>query len=309
MSHLNESTLGQLLSRDISPRDKARIQHHIERCRACARRLEEWRDNFQQVDEVLPEVPHLEVPSTTLTPGGVVVVPAEAGEDVREGSIARALWIAVAVMVVVVAYAAGGARRGVPVSGGYASAREFPSVRAEEGTENPGPVSLAANGNQRPGARPTDPPRGQRSADPLSPTRGSSESQLSVSPGFSRVGLAEAVRRLGGPIRTISGLQPDHLEAASAKAVPGALKGLDVVRLVYQAPEGGRIMVDLQRIPADSNGLRPIDDPALESGETKFSTGPGGSHVATWLDDQGYRISVTARLPEDSLRGWVQRIQ
>jgi hypothetical protein len=99
------------------------------------------------------------------------------------------------------------------------------------------------------------------------------------------------------------------VEIGPASAVPGAQRGLDVVRVVYRAPNGGRILVDQQLIPADSSGFRPIDDPALENGETAYGTSSTGVSVATWLDEEGYRISVVVQAPVDSLKRLVQRVQ
>ena len=143
----------------------------------------------------------------------------------------------------------------------------------------------------------------------MEPSRTPEPKPLSVSPRFRAVGAREASLRLGGRLRMVAGLDPDHIEVGPASAVPGAQAGLDVVRVVYRTADGGRILVDQQLIPADSSGFRPIDDPALESGETAYGTSPTGVSVATWLDEEGYRISVVAQAPVDSLKRLVQRVQ
>jgi hypothetical protein len=82
-----------------------------------------------------------------------------------------------------------------------------------------------------------------------------------------------------------------------------------VIRLVYRTPDGGRLFLDQQRIPTDSDGLRSIDDPTLESGETAFGSAPNGVSVASWLDEDGYRLSLAARTPLDSLKRLVPLVQ
>jgi hypothetical protein len=124
-----------------------------------------------------------------------------------------------------------------------------------------------------------------------------------VSPQFRSIRLADAAQRLGGPVRVIPGLKVDHVEIGPASAVPGAQSGLDVVRVVYRTGDNaGRILLDQQLIPADSSGFRPIEDQTLESGETAFGTSDSGVSVATWLDEEGYRISLAMRAPLDSLK-------
>jgi hypothetical protein len=130
-----------------------------------------------------------------------------------------------------------------------------------------------------------------------------------VSTSFRRVTLFEASQKLGGKVRLIQGLTADHIELGPSSAVPGSQHGLDVVRVVYSAPNGGRILLDQQLIPADSSGFRPLDDPTLESGETAFGTAPNGVSVGTWLDNDGYKMSLVARASADSLRRLVPLVR
>jgi hypothetical protein len=74
-------------------------------------------------------------------------------------------------------------------------------------------------------------------------------------------------------------------------------------------PDGGRLLLDQQMLPVDSDGLRSIDDPTLESGETAYGTGPDGVSVASWLDEDGYRLSLVARVPLDSLKRLMPLVQ
>lgn len=107
----------------------------------------------------------------------------------------------------------------------------------------------------------------------------------------------------------VRGLEPDHIEIGPAAAVPGAQSGLPVIRVVYQDEVGGRIVLDQQIIPVDSSGFRPIEDQSLESGEVAYRTAGNGVSVATWLDNDGYRLSLVAVLPIESLKQLVRRVK
>jgi hypothetical protein len=153
----------------------------------------------------------------------------------------------------------------------------------------------------RPQPRSTPAPTLDTRADPPPP--------VAASPSFRSIAASEAARRLGGALRVIRGLEVDHVELGPASAVPGALPGLSVVRVVYRTPEGGRMLLDQQLIKADSSGFRPLDDPSLENGQPAFGTAPNGVSVATWLDEQGYRLSLVAQAPLDSIRTLVALVQ
>ena len=104
-------------------------------------------------------------------------------------------------------------------------------------------------------------------------------------------------------------MEPDHVEIGPAAAVPGAQSGLNVIRLVYRASDGRRILLDQQLIPADSSGFRPIEDQTLESGQPSFRTAANGVSVATWLDDDGYRLSLSMRTALDTVKLLLPRVR
>jgi serine/threonine protein kinase len=62
---------------------------------------------------------------------------------------------------------------------------------------------------------------------------------------YSRIGLDEAARVLGGPVHAIEGMSPMFVGLAS-----GQLSGAPVVRAVYLDPNGRLILLDQQRIRA-----------------------------------------------------------
>ncbi len=329
MFHLNDRLLEKLIDGSASGSEVHRIRNHTESCRACARRLEEWRDNYQELDQHFPELATESGPAATVTPGGLVLMPSVEEPRRRwELELSTLLWIATVLMALLVGYGASRLRQpneGMAVAnrgttqapppaprppaaglaaGGAAAVPPIEPVPQPTATSTrPNPVPAATASPSRP-----TPPRASPSSAPASaPT--TEPKPLTVSPRFRAVGAREASLRLGGRLRMVAGLEPDHIEVGPATAVPGAQAGLDVVRVVYRTADGGRILVDQQLIPADSSGFRPIDDPTLESGETAYGTSPTGVSVATWLDEEGYRISVVAQAPVDSLKRLVQRVE
>lgn len=343
MFHLNEETLEKLVSGSATASDVQRIRRHVGDCRACARRLEEWRDNFAEVDEVFPELTLMDEPSTTVTPGGLVVIPSSVPGRRFALDFASALWIMALLMALLVGYGASRLRSSngglSALDAGEGSMTRSPVVRdsvrmtlsADTPSSAPVPIRPPAQPEPRPAqtatvaadtatrdnptvrttekppARPPVPAASRAQPAPTPPPPANEE--LAISPNFRSVRVSEAARRLGGRIRLLNGLEPDHIELGPSAAVPGAQAGLDVVRVVYRTPDGGSILLDQQLIPADSSGFRPIDDPTLETGQTAYGTAPNGVSVATWLDEEGYRMSLVVLAPVDSLRKLVQRVQ
>jgi len=75
MLHLNERTLDDLLAGRISATRMSRIRKHVEGCRACARRLEEWRDNFEPISQLFPPVFDRSMSAVPEAIGPLVLVP------------------------------------------------------------------------------------------------------------------------------------------------------------------------------------------------------------------------------------------
>ena len=320
MSHLAERTLDKLVSGTATPTDVQRILRHVGECRACARKLEEWRDNFAEVDERFPELALDTAPMATVTPGGLVLMPQDEEPPRRyEFDLSTLLWIGAVLLALVVGYGASRLRdssEGMVASTGTVShadgavgTAEIPRVPAVTPSA---PVLPHDTESASSAPQPTIEADSVATPSPAPPARTTADTtpaRIATSPRFKKVTRGEAVRRLGGPVRSLQGFDTDHLEVGSATAVPGAQAGLDVVRVVYRAAGGGRILLDQQLIPIDSSGFRPIDDPTLESGETAYGSSPSGVSVATWLDEEGYRISLVAQLPLDSLKKLVPLVR
>jgi hypothetical protein len=323
MSHLSEQTLAKLLNRNLSSLDRSRIRRHVERCRACARQLEEWRDYYTEVEEELPEVPRLDVGVTASAPGGSLILPGDRPGRRLHLDLATVLWVIALLLAVVVGYAAFRLREQPEPRVAYLP----PPAYSPPVVDSPGALGdTAVPGAAVPAAaaaRPletTRPPRPRESAPPRpepaprvvpdpAPSQAPPTGAVPTTPGFRQIGFAEAMARLGGSLRFIAGLDPDHLEVGSGTAVPGALKQVPIVRVVYRAADGSRILLDQQRIPADSSGFRPMDDPTLETGQIAIGTSPSGVSVATWVDDDGYRLSLAVRASQDSLQNLIRRVQ
>jgi hypothetical protein len=320
MSHLAERTLDRLVSGTATPSDVQRILRHVGECRACARKLEEWRDNFAEVDERFPELALDMIPMATVTPGGLVLMPQEEEPRRRfDVDLSTALWIGAVLLALVVGYGASRLRRsseGMVASTGTGEqagtsrgSAPVPQVPAITPPVAALPHDTRSATTPPPARTEPAPVTAPRSPQLARATVDTAPSRLAVSPRFKKVSRSDAVRRLGGPVRSLQGYDTDHLEVGSASAVPGAQAGLDIVRVVYRAADGGRILLDQQLIPTDSSGFRPIDDPTLESGETAYGTSPSGVSVATWLDEEGYRISLVAQLPLDSIKKLVPLVR
>jgi len=344
MSHLDERVLEKLLTATASASEVDRIRGHVGECRPCADRLEEWRDNFDEVDHSYPELAEDPRSAATVTPSGLLLVPKPAPGRRLQLNFANLLWLLALIMAVVVGY---GAHRLRSAKDGFESLAPVrrpvaPPPESGSGAGAPMPLAQPSDSLVRVVQRAPAPPASSAAAPTNSPTAGLRDlagarprpsnagrsmpasaaprepapppapepaPQLPVSPKFRAVPVSEATQRLGGALRLLGGLDPDHVEIGPASAVPGAQAGLNVVRVVYRSPSGGRMLLDQQLIPADSSGYRPIDDATLENGQTAFGTAANGVSVATWLDEGGYRISLVAQVPVDSLRKLVPLVR
>jgi hypothetical protein len=68
------------------------------------------------------------------------------------------------------------------------------------------------------------------------------------------------------------------------------------------------VHLDQQFIRADSTGFRPIDDPALENGDTVYREA-GGRRSATWLDESGYLLTLSGPLTRADLQALIERVR
>jgi hypothetical protein len=329
MAHIDERTLEQLLNHKMSRLDIDVVLAHAAECRGCGHRLEEWRDHFEEIATLLPD-PQASAQPMAL-PAAFVLVPDNPSPRHRF-ELTNLLWIAAVGMALVVGYAASRLQRqssdglvNSPMLGVDPMADTPQNLAMAKDSVATLPVDTAAQVADSadvdpPPARPVrtppqDPPpaparTATKSPAPAASLGASPPPDASVTmPGFRRVALGEASRRLDGGIRFLSNMNPDHVEVGPGSAVPGAQAQLEVVRVVYNAPDGSRILLDQQRIPADESGFRPINDAALENGDTLYGSSAQGVSVATWVDNDGYRMSLALRAAPDSLRRLIRRVR
>lgn len=289
MFHLNAQHLKSLLAGKIPAAEVHRIRLHIRECRVCARRLEEWRDDHPAVDGRFADLERDPDSAVAYTVGGLVVMPAS------DGSLPAWLrprrLLAVAGVLLVLGGLAWGAwllRPKPEVLTVVLPDSVLPPLQTPDAREIYGPTPTDTAGESPPALPQIEP--------------------LAVSDEFQAITGRDAVNRLGGPVRLISGIDPDHFEGGPAAAAPWAQKGAPLVRVVYRAPDNGRVYLDQQLIRPDSTGFRPIDSPALENGDTVFRD-TGGRRSATWLDQDGYLLTLSGPLSELNLRALIDRVR
>ncbi len=325
MAHIDERTLEQLLNHKMSRLDIDVVLAHAAECRGCGHRLEEWRDHFEEIATLLPDPQSS--PQAMALPAAFVLVPDNPAPRHRF-DLTNLLWIAAVALALIVGYSASRLQRntsdGLVTSIGVNPMAEAPQnlAMSRDSLASPSINTTAKAVDSAPADTPSvrpvqqDPPtEAPRTATTKAPVPATS---MGASPkpdasvtmaGFRRVALGEASRRLDGGIRFLSNLNPDHVELGPGSAVPGAQASLDVIRVVYNTPDGSRILLDQQRIPLDESGFRPINDAALENGDTLYGSSAQGVSVATWVDDDGYRMSLALRAPPDSLRKLIRRVR
>jgi hypothetical protein len=325
MAHIDERTLEQLLNHKMSRLDIDVVLAHAAECRGCGHRLEEWRDHFEEIATLLPDPQSS--PQPMALPSAFVLVPDNPAPRHRF-DLTNLLWIAAVALALIVGYSASRLQRnssdGLVTSIGVDPMAEAPQnlAMSRDSLASPSIDTTAKVVDpakaDTPSTRPVqqDPPAAPpRTATTKAPAPAASmgaspKPDASVTmPGFRRVALGEASRRLDGGIRFLSNLNPDHVELGPGSVVPGAQASLDVVRVVYNTPDGSRILLDQQRIPLDESGFRPINDAALENGDTLYGSSAQGVSVATWVDDDGYRMSLALRAAPDSLRKLIRRVR
>ncbi len=129
-----------------------------------------------------------------------------------------------------------------------------------------------------------------------------------AAPAFRRVTLEEAVARLNGVIRLMDGMRFVRVELGPGQLVPGADRGLQLVRLVYYDAEDRRLVLDQQRItlPADGGVVSP--DIGMREGDTLTTATPQGEVRVRWISGS-FWLSLTGNLPPDELRRLTERVR
>lgn len=114
-------------------------------------------------------------------------------------------------------------------------------------------------------------------------------------PLFHRVESTEAIGALGGSMKLIDGIAPDHFELAPGNVVPGAAEDLPVVRVIYKM-NGSTILLDQQR------------HPEIASRESSSGSTPEGVSVVQWSAGD-FWLTLAGRVPADTLELLARRIR
>ncbi len=144
--------------------------------------------------------------------------------------------------------------------------------------------------------------------------RGAAARLATLPEAFRHASLEQAVTSLRGTIRLIDGMHSDHVEIGPGRDVAGADSGREVVRVVY-GTVGHELVLDQQRTVAPERALaeeRADSQPSpvgMGFGDTLLTTAPDGQRRLRWLDRTGFWLSLTGRIPADSLRQLAERVR
>jgi Putative zinc-finger len=126
---------------------------------------------------------------------------------------------------------------------------------------------------------------------------------------FQEVDMAMAVRSLAGSIRLVDGLEPQRVLAGPGTLFAGGDPEQQTIRVVYLDPPGRELWLDQQRtgVALESRGAHPAA--GLLPGDTVIVTPSGGGRSIRWIDQDGFRLTLTGFLSADSLRSLVPRVR
>jgi hypothetical protein len=311
MDHLNEEILQSLLENRMSRVAQAQVRHHVRTCFRCEQKLREWRESFDSLSEEPPasrpagQSHPVGSEPTVLVPAKPIILSKHSRRVVRT---MLAVGVALVAVLIFETFRQGRLPGGVEGAPAASALIERSEAALQEGIDPSSPgrddtpvvVDSTANAGQDQGA-PPDPTAaapsvaGEAVVPAPTPAR-----PLGVSaPGFSVITVREAIEQKGGPLQLIRGLLPDHIEVADASAVPGALPGSKVLRVVYREPNGRVLLLDQQRIsPEYRSGL---------ATDILIDSGPGGNSIALWVSGET-RLTLSGRMDPETLRVFVNRV-
>jgi hypothetical protein len=182
-----------------------------------------------------------------------------------------------------------------------------------------GAAPVATNLNQPAERRAAESPQMPAAPAPAAaaphPAPAPSDRLRAARPAFRLSDMDLAAARLAGTLRVLDGLSPENVKIGPGTLVPGAQPDREVVRIAYIDPQGHRLQLDQQRLPAPrdtSADARARAVPAvlgLSYGDTVSMTGPNNTTRIRWLDPAGLWLSLSGDLPADSLRALLVRVR
>ena len=300
MAHVDEHALEAVIHHRLSSKELGRIKKHVQGCRTCARRLEELRDRFTEVESVIPTTER----SRVAPERDIVLMPSDPESTEPTGpwlDYTTLLWAAAIVLAVALGFVASRGHEteteaGVipPPQSAFQDTGSVPAPGMAPVGPAAQPVPIEPPPQRVPRARPTSrAPASIKTPPPPAPIAG-------TMPSFEPISLEEAARRLEGPVRQVQGLAADHVEMGPANSVPGARPGRDLIRVVYRVGDDRLLLLDQQRDPQHQ---------PERTTDTLLSTAPTGVSVAQWWDADGYWITLAGQVDQDSLRRLVQAIR
>ncbi len=310
MDHVTEETLKSLLENRMSRVAQAQVRHHISTCFRCEEKVRQWRASIDALSDASEKArtPYPKTEGSEPT----ILVPAKPVILSKHSRWAVRSVLAVAA-VLVVALAVETIRQDRQQEGGEGAQAGSLIQRSQAALQAGMDSTLAVRGSALP-VPPTESGTSQEpTATPPAPVRSDSASPAAVprpvplepaaptvtGPGFTMLTVREAIERTGGPILLVRGLLPDHLEVAPASAVPGALPGSEVIRVVYREPGGRILLLDQQKIPeAYRSGL---------AADTLIDSDPGGRSIAIWVGGDT-RVTLSGRIDPETLMVFVRRV-
>jgi len=320
MQHVDQATLDAVLNHSLSAPQLAKIKEHVRGCRMCARRLEEYRDLFSEVEVIIPTAERNQVskPGVGQTWRDVLTPRLDDALPSSDRLLKIGMGVATVLVLGVVVFLMRSPTRtvGPIVLPPHPQAAVTPPA-----TPQPTPVAPAPQQDQP--VSPTPPPTTSKAPDPVrtapvapkpaatttrrqpvaSRTPAPRAADVPASPTaegghtplFHRVESTEAIGALGGTMRLIDGVTPDHFEMAPGTVVPGATETLPVVRVVYRL-YGVMILLDQQR------------NPEVASRESASGTAPEGVSVLRWSSGE-FWLTLAGRVPADSLELLARRVK
>jgi len=310
MDHVNEETLKSLLENRMSRVAQAQVRHHISTCFRCEEKVREWRASIDTLSDPSEKArtpyPKTETSEpTVLVPVQPVILSKHSRWAVRS-ALAIAAVLALALLVETIRQhrqpqGAEGAEASQLIQRSQAALQAgVDSTLAVRSSALPVPPTEAGTSLVTATTPPVQaqPDSVGLAAQPT-PVPSAPAASRVTGPGFTPLTVSEAIERTGGPILLIRGLLPDHLEVAPASAVPGALPGSEVLRVVYREPGGRILLLDQQKIPeAYRSGL---------AADTLIDSEPGGSSLALWVSGET-RVTLSGRLDPETLMVFVRRV-
>ena len=148
MRHIDQPTLDAIINHQLSPRELARLKDHVRDCPLCSRRLEEYRDVFNEVEAIIPTAARDVIPDVAPRSWRRILVPRL---DDRLPRSDRVLWAVVAAAAVSAAMAITTLLRSPALPGVPALAPPAPSAHSAP-TITPPPPSTATPASQPPTA-------------------------------------------------------------------------------------------------------------------------------------------------------------